>query len=118
MSRPDIIVNWVFNSLSPEEGAKQVARFGQHSGASFVTPLTHAGYADVPVSWFFCAQDNCVTPAMQQASIDAIEESKKAAGREAKVDVTKVECDHVPIFSALDELVKWVQGLAEKEEKE
>jgi hypothetical protein len=108
----------VFNSLSPEEGAAQAARFGQHSGASFVTPLTHPGYADVAVSWFFCAQDNCVTPTMQQTSIDVIEESWKAAGREDKVDVTRVECDHVPIYSALDELVKWAQELADKEEKE
>lgn len=112
------MANVVFNSLSPEEGAAHAARFGQHSGASFATPLTHPGYADVPVSWFFCVQDNCVTPLMQQTSIDLIEESWRAAGREAKVEVTKVECDHVPIYSALDDLIKWVQGLADKEEKE
>lgn len=113
-TRPDDMVDICFNSLPRAEGAAHVKRFGQHSAAAFGTPLTHAGYRDVPVSWFFCTLDNCITPAMQQASIDAIEESWKEAGREGKVDVTRVECDHVPIYSALEELVKWVEGMMEK----
>jgi two-component SAPR family response regulator len=76
--------------------------------------LTHAGYADVAVSWFFCTLDYCITPTMQERAIQTIEESWKAAGREGKVDVTRVECDHVPVYSANEELVKWVEGLVEK----
>lgn len=56
---------------------------------------------------------------MQQRGIDGIEASwEKGARKGKKVDVTKVDCDHVPIFSALEELVKWVEGVVELGGKE
>jgi hypothetical protein len=47
-----------------------------------------------------------------QAAIDTIEESWKGTEREGKkVDVTRLNCDHVPVYSGRDELEKWMEGL-------
>jgi hypothetical protein len=50
-----------------------------------------------------------------QTAIDDIEASWKGTEREGtKVEVTSVKCDHIPVFSARDELEKWMEGLFEK----
>ncbi|KAH8728951.1 Alpha/Beta hydrolase protein [Phaeosphaeriaceae sp. PMI808] len=102
-----------FNSLTPEAGtAYATENFGRHSSICFADTLTYPGYKDIPVSWFFCGDDKCVTPEIQQSAIDEIEASWKGTKREGeKVSVTRVECDHVPILSARDELEKWIEGL-------
>jgi hypothetical protein len=53
-----------------------------------------------------------LTDLLQQAAIDNIEESWKGTEREGKkVDVTSFKCDHIPVYSARDELEKWMEGL-------
>ncbi|CAO2652876.1 Nn.00g022870.m01.CDS01 [Neocucurbitaria sp. VM-36] len=117
--RPDLTAKIVFNNLSPERGTAEAAKFGRHSSVSFSDTLTYAGYKDVPVSWFFCEEDLCVAPEVQQNGINAIEESWKGTTREGKkVDVTRVKCDHVPILSAAAELEKWVEDIIAKGGKE
>jgi hypothetical protein len=50
-----------------------------------------------------------------QTAIDDIEASWKGTEREGtKVEVTSVKCDHIPVFSARDELEKWMEDLFEK----
>lgn len=79
---------------------------------SFASTLTYNGYKDVPVSWFFCEEDLCIAPQVQQTAIDVIEESWKGTAREGKkVDVTRVKCDHVPNYSARDKLEEWVESV-------
>jgi hypothetical protein len=47
-----------------------------------------------------------------QIAINHIEESWRGTEREGeKVDVTRVKCDHSPVFSARDALEKWMEGL-------
>ncbi|KAH7382601.1 Alpha/beta hydrolase fold-1 [Phaeosphaeria sp. MPI-PUGE-AT-0046c] len=101
-----------FNSLSDAEGLEHAKNFERHSSLSFMDALSYAGYKDVPVSWFFCEDDKCVVPEVQQVSIDTIEESWKGTEREGnKVDVKRVKCDHVPVFSAKEELIAWMEEL-------
>lgn len=38
----------------------------RHSALAFGDALKYAGYRDVPVSWFFCEEDQCISPAVQQ----------------------------------------------------
>ncbi|PSN69231.1 alpha/beta-hydrolase [Corynespora cassiicola Philippines] len=99
----------VFNDLSPEEGLEWVGRFVQHSSVSFANELTYPGYNDLPVSYLFCENDLCVTPAVQQQGIDVIE----AKGNK-KVDVTRIPTDHVPVASAPDKVIDWFVALIEK----
>ncbi|KAF1843463.1 alpha/beta-hydrolase [Cucurbitaria berberidis CBS 394.84] len=117
--RPDLTAAIVYNSLSPERGTAEAAKFGKHASISFGTNLTHNGYKDVPVSWFFCEDDLCVVPEVQETAINVIEESWKGTERQGKkVDVTRVKCDHIPIHSASEELEKWVEGIIAKGGKE
>jgi hypothetical protein len=81
----------------------------EHSSISFGNELTYAGYKDVPASFLFCENDTCVPPEVQQKSIDNIEE---ASGN--KVDVTRINTGHCPMVGALDKVVDWFVGLAEK----
>ncbi|KAL5113173.1 hypothetical protein ACEQ8H_008960 [Pleosporales sp. CAS-2024a] len=101
-----------FNSLPAAEARAQATRFGRHSSVSFADALTYPGYQHVSVSWFFCDDDKCIVPEVQQAAIDRIEESWKGTEREGKkVHVRRVKCDHVPIFSAKEEVEAWIVGL-------
>lgn len=106
-----------FSSLPLEEGLREVEEgFGVHSSGAFAKELEYPGYKDVPVSWFFCEEDKCVTPEIQETAIRDIEESWSGTEREGtKVDVTRVRCDHVPTISAQKELRKWFEGLVSKE---
>jgi hypothetical protein len=123
MSQPDsaATAEIVYNDLSPEAGAVEAAKFGKHSSVSFGGALIHAGYKDLPVSWFFCENDLCILPEVQQTAIDVIEESWAGTEREGKkVDVTRVNCDHCPF---VDEgkraiLVEWVEEVFAKGGKE
>jgi hypothetical protein len=102
MSQPDCAatVEIVYNDLSPETGAVQAAKFRKHSSVSFGGALTHADYKDLPASWFFCENDQCIFPEVQQTAVNVIEESSAGTEREGKkVGVTKVKCYHCPFVN-------------------
>ncbi|EUC35680.1 hypothetical protein COCCADRAFT_24366 [Bipolaris zeicola 26-R-13] len=105
------------SDLPLSEGIIHVAKMGRHFGACFLDPLTHAGYKDVPVSWFFAEKDLVVVPKVQQLAIDTIEASWAGTEREGKkVDTTRLECDHYPLVleDKRARLQEWVEGLVEK----
>ncbi|KAF2019376.1 alpha/beta-hydrolase [Aaosphaeria arxii CBS 175.79] len=106
---PEETAPLVFGHLPLDDQVIWVKKFAQHSAVSFANELTHPGYNDVPVSYLFCEDDKCVLPSHQQAGIDRIE---KSSGQ--KVDVTRLNSDHCPSVSHLDETVSWIVGLAEK----
>lgn len=100
-----------------EAGMKEVEKMGKHFGACFGDPLTHAGYKDVAVSWFFCEKDLVVTPQVQQAGIETVEASWEGTDREGKkVHVTRVECDHFPFVleDRREKVGRWIEGLVRK----
>lgn len=97
---------------TPEERLEWEKKMVQHSGPSFANELTHAGYADVPVSYLFCEEDICVRPEIQQAGIDRIE---KASGK--KVDVTSIKGDHAPMITQEEVVVDWLVSLGQKGEE-
>jgi hypothetical protein len=106
------LVAQVFNLAPDEVGLKWAKRFGRHSAISFAGKLSYQGYKDVPVSYMFCEEDLCVTPAMQQAGIDFIE---KASGR--KVDVYRYPLDHIPYLSGgVDSVVDAVNRAAAEQD--
>lgn len=106
-----------YSSLPLEQGLREVEKgAGVHSSGAFAEGLEYPGYKDVPVSWFFCEKDKCVTPEVQETAIRDIEESWRGTEREgSKVDVTRVQCDHIPTVSAQEELRSWFEGLVSKE---
>ena len=95
--------------MTPEHALVAYEDFVQHSSISFANELTHAGYKDVPVSWFFCEDDQCVVPGAQQNGIDTIE---KASGK--KVEITRNFSDHCPEVSTPENLANWLASLIEK----
>jgi hypothetical protein len=61
-----------FNSLSSTQGIAGASKFGRHSSIYLGDALTYPGYKDVPSSWFFCEDDLCVVPEVQQVSNQSI----------------------------------------------
>jgi hypothetical protein len=119
MSQPDTAATAeiVYNDLPPAIGNAEAAKFGKHSSVSFGDALTHAGYKDLPVSWFFCEDDLCVLPEVQQTAIDVIEKSWRGTEREGKkVDVKRVKCDHFPLVDEgkRELLERWVEEILAK----
>ncbi len=101
------------NTTPTSQAEIAIKALNQHSSAAFASSLSYAGYAHVPASWFFCEQDLCVVPAVQETAIADIEASWRGTEREgAKVDVKRVACDHFPTVSAQDELRAWIDALA------
>ncbi|KAL2109767.1 hypothetical protein VUR80DRAFT_2032 [Thermomyces stellatus] len=92
-----------------EEGERCARKLVKHSSASFVGPLTYAGFKDVQVSYLLCRHDNLITPEIQRAEIDMIE---REAGR--KVDVTEIDADHCAPWSHPYEITEWILRAAEK----
>lgn len=107
--RPELTAKICFSSWPVDKGTAWVKKFSKHSTQSFQEPLTYAGYKDVPCSYLLCEKDLCIPASVQQAGIDLIE---KESGR--KVDVTRLEADHVPNWTAPDETIRWIVGLGEK----
>lgn len=99
----------VFNDLTEDEGKEWTRRFGMQSAVSFGTPLTYAGYKDIPISYLFCEMDMCITPKIQQTGIDLIEE---VSGK--KVDVTRIDAGHCPNVSKTEEMAEWVVSVVGK----
>lgn len=109
---PSVTMDVCFNSTPRAEAEKGMKDLGQHSSAAFAGTLSYPGYKDVPASWFFCEEDRCVVPAVQETAIADIEASWKGTEREGqKVDVTRVKCDHFPTTSATKELTAWFERL-------
>ncbi|KAE8423813.1 Alpha/beta hydrolase fold-1 [Aspergillus pseudocaelatus] len=100
-----------FSDLPAEEGEVWMKRSPRHSAASFIGPLTYAGYKDVPVSYLLCAEDKVIPPGVQQKQIEIIE---REAGRE--VDVTVIQTGHIPTASAPEKVIDWITGLATRYE--
>ncbi|KAF2662670.1 alpha/beta-hydrolase [Lophiostoma macrostomum CBS 122681] len=106
---PDLIADMVFNHLSHDEGLAAARKFSQHSSVSFANELTYPGYKDVPVSYLFCEEDECVSPKIQQKGIDAIE-----AASGSKVDVKKIPSDHCPSYTHPELALEWIISVADK----
>ncbi|KAK7967271.1 uncharacterized protein PG986_001548, partial [Apiospora aurea] len=97
-----------FSKFPPEEGLVWAHKLVRHSAASFASPLTYAGYKDVPVSYLLCEDDLLIPPFIQQKGIDMIE---RETGK--KVDVTRIDSNHVPILSRTELVVDWIVKLVE-----
>ncbi|KAI0421083.1 Alpha/beta hydrolase fold-1 [Xylaria grammica] len=97
-----------FSDIPPEEGEAWAAKFTRHSSASFNTPLTYAGYRDVPVSYLLCEDDLVIPKDVQEAEIAMIE---RESGN--KVHVTSIKSGHIPILSMPQEVISWITQTAE-----
>jgi hypothetical protein len=98
-----------FKSMSKEEGEAAAAELVTHSGPSFATPLTHAGFKDVKVFWLLCEDDLAIPPEIQRGRIAMIEQE---SGN--KVDVTVIDADHVASWSAPQLVIDWILGVVER----
>lgn len=106
---PEPSAKLTFSDLPLEEGVAWIKKFPQHSAISFVNPLTHAGYKDIPVSYLLCEKDLVIPPEVQKTGIEMIE---KESGR--KVDVTAIPRDHVPNARYPEEVADWIVKVAGK----
>ena len=98
--------------MPQEEGEKYAAKLTKHSAASFGSPLTYAGYKDVPVSYLLCEDDIVVTPAIQRAGIDMIE---RETGK--RVQVTSVKADHAAPLSLTAAVNDWIMDVIRRLEQ-
>ncbi|KAI0971519.1 Alpha/beta hydrolase fold-1 [Xylaria arbuscula] len=100
------IVAILYSDVPAEVGEAGFANFTRQSSASFATPLTYAGYCDVPVSYLVCEDDLIIPRHLQEAGIAMIEQH---SGH--KVHVTSVKAGHFPTTSLPQELASWVVEL-------
>lgn len=90
-----------FSDLPLDKGVEEAKKMSMHSVSSFASPLTHAGYWDVPVAYIKCTQDNVVPPESQQGMVDFV--SKEG---EHPVKVYELESGHCPNASQPENLGK------------
>ncbi|KAI0144822.1 hypothetical protein BJ166DRAFT_565924 [Pestalotiopsis sp. NC0098] len=104
-----LVATRVFSDMPFEEGLKWGKELVKHSAASFGSPLTYAGYKDLPVSYLVCEDDLSITAETQRSQIDMIE---RESGN--TVDVTSIQAGHVPPISAPQDVIKWILHVATK----
>jgi hypothetical protein len=111
MEDPAATALMICQKVPAEDGESLVRGFVKHSAQSFANELTYAGYKDVSVSYLFCEEDIAGPPDFQREMIAMIEE---ASGR--KVDITSIDADHCPNWSAQNECIAWALDVARKPE--
>lgn len=107
MADPAGTARLILQHLPPDEGTAIVRDFAKHSSRSFLDPVTHAGYRDIPVSYLLCEEDLVGPPELQRSWIEMVEHE---SGR--KVHVTAVQTGHMPNVTAKEETVNWILKLA------
>ncbi|KAI4862435.1 Alpha/beta hydrolase fold-1 [Hypoxylon rubiginosum] len=100
-----------FSDMPPKEGEHWARKLAHHSAASFASPLTYAGFNDVPVSYLLCFDDLTIPASIQKSGIDMIE---RETGR--KVAVTSIKASHVAALSHTDEVARWIVQLANRKD--
>ncbi|KZF23477.1 alpha/beta-hydrolase [Xylona heveae TC161] len=65
----DKVPEIMYNDLSAEEANSWAAKVQYHAASTFASPLTHAGYLDVPTTYLLCEQDNAIPFPAQQAMV-------------------------------------------------
>ncbi|KAI0451630.1 Alpha/beta hydrolase fold-1 [Xylaria acuta] len=96
-----------FSDIPKEDALHWHAQFALHSAVSFINPLTHAGYKDVPVSYLLCEGDQVISPEIQRREIEMIETETGS-----KVDVTSIKAGHCPNISVPEKVVDWILDVA------
>ena len=84
-------------------------KFPAHSAQTFATPLTYAGYKDVPVTYLLAESDQLILPEVQLKIIENIE-----SARGEKIDVLKYDVGHFPHISQPGIIVEAIQKVAAK----
>lgn len=97
----------VCNDLPWDLAYENTLHLAHHSGASFLEPVTQAGYLDIPVSYIFCEKDLVVSTEKQQGFINVV---KEATGKE--VHVVKLDAGHCPNWSMPEKLGDVIAELA------
>ncbi|KAI2612155.1 uncharacterized protein GGS25DRAFT_528858 [Hypoxylon fragiforme] len=116
VTRPDGWVDWgdkpsiaalvLSDHANQSENLAYINATEIQSAVSFTSPLTYAGYKDVPVSYLLCEGDRIIIPRAQREGIELIE---KESGR--KVDVYTTQAGHCPNFTAMGEVVEYIKTL-------
>ena len=99
----------VFNDLPKQEAEKWASMSTRHSGSTFPTSLSHAGFKDVPVSYLLCTKDLAQEPELQRASITMME--RQIGG---KIDVTEIDSGHAPNASRPKEVADWIISITQR----
>lgn len=91
------------SDLPIEEGIKIVEQMTWHSGPSFASPITYAGYEDAEnVAFIMCEKDCTISPDFQKTMIEAAGEGRK----KGPIEVYKMDCGHCPNVNMPKELAQ------------
>lgn len=90
---PDIFTDWLLADMPREEALKYASGSSPvaQSVKSTVTPLTYAGYKNIPCAYMLTKLDRVNSPEVQRGFIDLVE---KESG--SRVDVYEYEVGHCP----------------------
>lgn len=89
-----------YNDLSPEDVHYWKTRLLKHSAATLRDSVNvYAGWADVPVSYFFCTKDSAIPVQAQQAMV----QGAKEAG--ASITTRTLDTSHSPFLSKPEETI-------------
>jgi pimeloyl-ACP methyl ester carboxylesterase len=100
MQDPEAGAAYIFSHLSEDDQRKYTRRLRKQSARTFDDRLTHAGYLDVPSTYFLCTDDLVVPPEVQtNLAMAAIEKG-------ADMLIRKFDSDHCPQVSHPEEVVQ------------
>lgn len=101
-----------YNDLSPDEAAKAVTGLVPTAADAFTDPSQHEGWAEFPVTFVLCTEDNAWGPADQQRMIDACRTREGRKGGPEGVEVVTLKSSHSPMLSMPGECAKVIRRAA------
>ncbi|KAM0719995.1 hypothetical protein Q7P37_004130 [Cladosporium fusiforme] len=101
-----------YNDVQPDDAAKAVEALVPTAQDAFLSPAQHEGWAEFPVTFVLCTEDNAWGPADQQRMIDLCRAREGRKGGPEAVEVVTLKSSHSPMLSMPEECVKIIRRAA------
>ena len=88
-----------YNDVDPAEAAEAAASLLPTAAEAFLSTTEHEGWAEFPVTYVLCTEDNALGVPFQQEYIDTCRSREGRKGGSEAVEVAVLKSSHSPMLS-------------------
>ena len=99
-----------YNDVEPSAATHAASLLLPHVLEPFFTPTQHDGWADFPVTYVVCKNDQALTVSYQHSAIEVCRSREGRRGGREAVEVVEMESGHSPFLSVPEDTIKVILG--------
>lgn len=99
-----------YNDVEPSAATHAASLLLPHVLEPFFTPTQHDGWADFPVTYVVCKNDQALTVSYQHSAIEVCRSREGRRGGREAVEVVEMESGHSPFLSVPEDTIKVIVG--------